>query len=185
LDESEFWPAFLQRTVQALAAVGGAIWVINAGTRLQLQCQINVPTRLLGNDSEETANHYRLLDYVMAANEGQLVPPLSKANEERMGGNPTRQLLVLCPLRRNGRPRGVVEIFQRPDTMPATQRGYLLFVKQMCEFGSGFLDCNWIRQQQIDHTTIPAFRWIIARVERFFAWVEWLVWPPRQGRVKR
>jgi hypothetical protein len=39
---------------------------------------------------------------------------------------------------------GLLEIFQRADTQPATQRGYLQFVKQMCE-----LAAEWYRSQQL------------------------------------
>jgi len=38
----------------------------------------------------------------------------------------------------------VIEIFQRPDTAPDTQRGYLRFLQQMCE-----LAAEWLRSQKL------------------------------------
>src|SRR5688500_14401444 len=136
LAPEEFYAAFLQRVVQALAAVGGAVWVLGEGKKPQLSYQINISPKLLDKESDEASKHYRLLDYIIATNTGQLIPPLSGAGDERMGGNPTRQLLVINPLGHDNQVEGLLEIFQRSDTQPATQRGYLQFVKQMCELRS-------------------------------------------------
>ena len=73
----EFYSAFLQRVVQALAAVGGAIWVIGEGRKAQLSYQINISEKLLDRETEDADKHFKLLDYVVQANQGQLVPPLS------------------------------------------------------------------------------------------------------------
>ena len=133
LAPEEFYAAFLQRVVQALAAVGGAVYVMGEGNRPQLTYQMNLSPNLLDKDSEDSAKHFRLLDYVAASKQGQLVPPLSGGADERMGANPTRHLLVVSPMGDDGSVDGLVEIFQRPDTQPATQRGYLRFLQQMCE----------------------------------------------------
>jgi hypothetical protein len=177
LDESEFWPAFLQRTVQALAAVGGAIWLVGPSPLPRLECEINISQRLLEYGSADAARHFRLLDYVIATRMGQLVPPLATAEDERMDGNPTRQLLVIGPLGCGGRVQAVVEIFQRAGTMPATQRGYLEFLKQMCEFGSDFLDRKLMRDVQAQKKVVPRFGWVTVGLERFFAWLGQLIRP--------
>ncbi len=78
------------------------------------------------------------------ATAAQLVPPLSRAGDERMGGNPTRQLLVIHPLGHDNQVEGLIEIFQRADTQPATQRGYLQFLKQMCE-----LAAEWFKNRKL------------------------------------
>src|SRR5690349_18776152 len=77
LGPEEFYSAFLQRVVQALAAVGGAVWIIGEGKKPQLSYQINLAETLLDPESEEAGKHFRLLDYVVASANGQLVPPLS------------------------------------------------------------------------------------------------------------
>jgi biotin carboxyl carrier protein len=140
----EFYSAFLQRVVQALAAVGGAVWVLGEGKKPQLSYQINISEKLLDKDSEDAGKHFRLLDYIASSNSGQLIPPLSGAADERMGGNPTRQLLVIHPLGHDNQVEGLLEIFQRADTQPATQRGYLQFVKQMCE-----LAAEWFKNRKL------------------------------------
>src|SRR5215475_6632854 len=64
LSPEEFYAAFLQRVVQALAAVGGAVWVLGEGRKTQLSYQINISEKLLDKDSEDAQKHFRLLDYI-------------------------------------------------------------------------------------------------------------------------
>lgn len=144
LGPEEFYAGFLQRVVQALAAVGGAVWVLGEGGKPQLSYQINISEKLLDPESEEAAKHFRLLDYIIASKVGQLIPPSSGAADERMGGNPTRQLLVVHPLGHDNEVEGLLEIFQRADAQPAAQRGYLQFVKQMCE-----LAAEWFKNRKL------------------------------------
>src|SRR4051812_5743347 len=144
LGPEEFYSGFLQRVVQALAAVGGAVWVLGEGKKPQLSYQINLSDKLLETESEDAQKHFRLLDYVVHSSSGQLVPPLSGFQDERMGANPTRQLLVIHPLGHDNQVEGLLEIFQRADTQPATQRGYLQFVKQMCDLAS-----EWFKNRKL------------------------------------
>jgi hypothetical protein len=138
-DVDEFFPAFLQRVVHALAAVGGAVWLRGRNRQLALVYEINVPSVLLDRTSDEANQHDRLLDRVMKTNKEYIVPPNSGV-EKRAGGNPTQQLLLVNPLCRSPETAvGLVEVFQRPNTAHATQRGYSIFLKQMSEFGSAFL----------------------------------------------
>src|SRR5262245_37608574 len=144
LGPEEFYSGFLQRVVQALAAVGGAVWVLGEGRKPQLSYQINISEKLLDKDSDDAQKHFRLLDYVVHSNNGQLVPPLSGFQDERMGANPTRQLLVINPLGHDDQVEGLLEIFQRADTQPATQRGYLQFTKQMCDLAG-----EWFKNRKL------------------------------------
>ena len=142
----EYYAAFLQRIVSALAAVGGAVWLLAEGRRLQLAYQINLMQSLLDSSSEDSGRHLRLLNYVVQSDEGNLVPPLSGTTDEKAGGNPTRFLLVLSPMRSDGQVEGLVEIFQRPDSPPNTQRGYLKFLEQMTELAGEWLKTQKLRQ---------------------------------------
>ena len=144
LSPEDFYAAFLQRVIQALAAVGGAVWVVGEGGRPELSYQINISPALLDSDSEDAAKHIRLLNYILASKEPKLIPPMSSASDERVGGNPTERLLVVAPLGHDGQVEGLVEIFQRPDTQPATQRGYLKFLVQMCE-----LTAEWLKNRKL------------------------------------
>lgn len=142
----EYYASFLQRVVSALAAVGGAVWLVEDGRRLQLAYQINLSQTLLDSSSEDAGRHLRLLNQVINSGEGNLFPPLSGAVDENAGGNPTRYLIVLSPLRNDGQVEGIIEIFQRPDSPPATQRGYLRFMEQMSELAGEWLKTQKLRQ---------------------------------------
>jgi hypothetical protein len=152
LTPEEYYAAFLQRIVQALAAAGGAIWIAGEGRRLQLTYQINLSESLLDSSSEDSVRHSRLLNYAMQSGEGHLIPPMSGASDERAGGNPTQHLLVISQLRSDGATEGLVEIFQRPDSPPATQRGYLRFLDQMAELAGEWLKTQKLRQFSDRHS---------------------------------
>jgi hypothetical protein len=81
---------------------------------------------------------------VLSGSEGALVAPHSGSGEatdsdEQAAANPTEFLLVLAPVHNDQGPQGVVEVFQRPGARVTTQRGYLRFLLQVCEFAGDFL----------------------------------------------
>ncbi len=142
----EYYAAFMQRIVSALAAVGGAVWLLGEGNRPELAYQINLSESLLRPGSDEATRHLRLLHHVAQTGEPQLVPPMSGTEGEASGGNPTTYLLVLAPLAGDGAIEGVIEVFQRSGSQPATQRGYLRFLIQMCELAS-----EWLKSRKLRH----------------------------------
>ncbi len=152
LAPEEFYEAFLQRVVTALAAAGGAIWVISDDRNLELMYQINLSETLLDEESPDTRRHLQLLERVVKTGEPQLVPPLAGTGDDDGGGNPTRFLLVVAPLIGDGKIEGIVEVFQRPNAQPATQRGYLRFVLQMCELAAEWLKSHKLRQFSNRHS---------------------------------
>jgi multidrug efflux pump subunit AcrA (membrane-fusion protein) len=89
---------------------------------------------------------------VMASGEPRLVPPLAAGQDPAAGANPTRLLLVMGMLKSEGVIEGVVEVFQRPDSQPATQRGYLRFLVQMCELVSEWLKSRKLKQFSDRHS---------------------------------
>ena len=145
LTEEEFYSQFLPRVVSALAAVGGAVWTLNPEGRLALQYQINIQETKLRDSEEQQAQHGRLLYKVLSGGEALLAPPnvgrgdLAHAHGEAPAANPTAFLLLLGLLRTEVENVGVVEIFQRPESTPTTQKGYLRFLMQMCELANDFL----------------------------------------------
>ncbi|MBB3207043.1 hypothetical protein FHS27_002862 [Rhodopirellula rubra] len=141
---SEFYPELLSRIITALAAAGGAIWLLDEDRQLRLQYQINAEPSILADDSDDAARHRRLIQRAANAGQSVLIPPYSGTTDGDAEGNPTRYLLVLGALQHDGQKDGLIEIFQRPDTAPETQKGYLRFLQQMCE-----LAAEWLRSQKL------------------------------------
>ena len=127
----EYHGEFLNRVVSAMGAVGGAIWTFEAGT-LSLAYQVNFKEIGLQGDEDGSRKHARLLYRMLHGPEtGTLVPPYSGIEGEEESGNPTGHLLVFCPIRTELEVVGLVEIIQRSDTEPITQRGFLKFLAQV------------------------------------------------------
>lgn len=127
----EYYPAVLKRIVDALAAVGGAMWLLDDDGKLKLSYQINVNQNLLEADSEDAGKHARLLSRLFMRGQSELIPPHSMLGENQNEGNPSQYLLCVSPLSTGKQTTGLVEIFQRADSSPNVQRGYLRFLEQM------------------------------------------------------
>lgn len=143
LEPGEFCAEFLGRVVSAMAAIGGAVWMAEDGQRLALLRQVNLQqTRIQDQSEEEQGHHSRLLQKAFSDNEGLLVAPHGAGGQV---DNPTDYLLVLAPLRTDLETVGVLEVFQRPDTAPEAQRGYLRFALQMCQLAGDFFRSRQLR----------------------------------------
>lgn len=145
----EFYDKMLNKVVVALAAPGGAVWTVADSGGLQLVYQINFRQTGLIDNQDAQAQHGRLLRKVLQGTEGAVVAPHSGAGDvaedEDTEANPTGFLLVLAPVYNDQGPQGVVEVFQRPGARVATQRGYLRFVLQICEYAGDFLKGRRLR----------------------------------------
>ncbi len=140
----EFYPELLSRIITALAAAGGAVWLLDEDRQLRLQYQINAEPSVLADDTDDAVRHTRLIQRVALSGQSMLVPPYSGTTDGDAEGNPTRYLLCLGALKHDGQQDGLIEVFQRPDTAPDTQKGYLKFLQQMCE-----LAAEWLRSQKL------------------------------------
>ena len=127
----EFYSGLLTRIITALAAAGGAIWLLDENGKLRLQYQVNAEQKLLNQENGDGVKHHRLIERVARSGQSILVPPFSGTTDGEGESNPTRYLLVLGSLQHDERQDGLIEVFQRPDTAPDTQKGYLRFVQQM------------------------------------------------------
>ncbi len=159
LAPEQYYAEFLPRIVQALAAVGGAIWNVGEGGRLELAYQINISRSLLDPAAEDAVRHVQLLGQVIQTAEPRLVSPQSGSGEGG-AGNPTNYLLVLSPMKSENHVEGILEVFQRPDVQPASQRGYLQFVVQMCELAG-----DWLRSQKLRQYSDRQSLWV--KADRF------------------
>jgi biotin carboxyl carrier protein len=147
---ADFYDAMLNKVVAALAAPGGAVWTVSDAGGLQLAYQINLRQTGLAENPIGQAQHGRLLHQVLGGTEGALVAPHSGAGEttdsdEEAAANPTDFLLVLAPVHNDQGPQGVVEVFQRSGARVTTQRGYLRFLLQICEFAGDYLKARRLR----------------------------------------
>lgn len=152
LGPQDYYPAFLHRVVTALAAAGGAIWILTEGRRLRLAYQIHLPEPLASGESQEAQQHQNLLQYILSSRRSQLIPPMSRSERPELGANPVAHLLVVAPIGPEDAPEGLVEIFQRADAPPATQRGYERFLVQMCELATEWLKSQKLREFSHRHS---------------------------------
>ena len=69
----------------------------------------------------------------------------SDVGDDTPATNPTEFLLLFGLLKTDIESVGVVEVFQRADAGPSTQKGYLRFLAQMCELAGDFLKSHQLR----------------------------------------
>lgn len=140
----EYYPAVLKRIIDALAAVGGAVWLLDELGQLRLSYHINLNSDLTDSTNEDAQKHGKLLTRLFVRGKSELVPPHSMLGDNQQEGNPTPYLLVVSPLSSGKQPTGLVEVFQRPDSAPNIQRGYQRFLDQMT-----VLIGEWLKGHQL------------------------------------
>lgn len=144
---SEFFAEFLQRVVGALASVGGVVWLADADGTPRPAAQINLDAALTVDAQQ---GHQRTLSTAMSSDGPQSIPPKFSGADPGWQ-NPTEHLLILIPLKVDGRVLGLVEVFQRPNRGPATERGYRRFLVQMCQMANSYLKSHSLRQLSDRH----------------------------------
>lgn len=145
ISPTEFYEVLVSRTVNALAAVGGAIWLLRDDGVLSLEYQVNYRQTGLADDDNAQTRHGQLLRQILDQPQGAIVAPHTGAGEDAEAGNPTDHLLILAPLG-GDQPEAIIEVFQRGGTGPVTQRGYLRFVLRMAEIATEYLRSHRLRQ---------------------------------------
>ena len=144
IEAGEFYPSILQKIVAALAAVGGAIWLLDQDGAMRLSYQIQIDPSLTDGNNDDAVRHGRLLGRVMSQGRAELIPPHSSFGDQHEFANPTQYLLVMTPLMGSKQPAGVMEIFQRGDSQPDVHRGYLRFIEHM-----GKIIGEWLKGQSL------------------------------------
>ena len=143
---AEYYPAVLQRIISALAASGGAVWLVDDEGSMRLAHQIQMDPSLMQANNQEAMLHGRLLTRLFSQGRAELIPPMSGSGEESGEGNPTRFLLVTAPLLSNKQPVGLLEVMQRPDSPAEAQRGYLRFLEHMTKLIGDWIQGNTLQQ---------------------------------------
>ncbi len=149
----EFYPAVLQRIVAALAAPGGAVWLVDGGA-LKLSYQVQTQPAEIAEDTEASKAHLRLLGQLMQQAKPELVPPNAAFGDQGQMANPTAFLLVLAPLMAGTKPVGIIEVFQRPDTQVDAQRGYLRFIEHIAK-----LITDWLKGHALQEVSSRQQLW--------------------------
>lgn len=150
VDAEEFYAALVDKSVSALAAIGGVVWTIDETAGFKLQYQMNLRESGLVNNPAAQMQHARLLEGIVKKGEPTLVAPHSGAggvgdDDHHVAANPTDHLLVIAPISTDQGVDGLVEIFQRAGAKPSTQRGYMRFLLQMCELAGEYLKTQRLR----------------------------------------
>jgi multidrug efflux pump subunit AcrA (membrane-fusion protein) len=93
----------------------------------------------LHENEEANKTHSAFLYNALRSTEtDMIVPPHSGGESANEGGNPTDFLVVVGVVATELERVGIVEIFQRPDSNPAAQKGYLQFVRQVTRYAADF-----------------------------------------------
>lgn len=150
VEAGEFYAALIDKSVSALAAVGGVVWSIDETAGFKLEYQRNLRESGLANNPAAQMQHARLLEGIVKKGESTLIAPHSGAggvgdDDHHVAANPTDHLLVIAPVSTDQGVDALVEIFQRSGAKPSTQRGYLKFLQQMCELAGEYLKTQRLR----------------------------------------
>jgi multidrug efflux pump subunit AcrA (membrane-fusion protein) len=134
ISPGELHSRLLERLVGLLSARGGIVWSISAEGQAAIDCQLQLD-QSLGGSREELARQQEIAIFVAREGRPRLVPPAFRGAGL---SNATPWLVILCPIAVDGRPRAVVQLFQRPDGRAAIEEGYLRLVAAACEIALGY-----------------------------------------------
>lgn len=142
----EFYVEFLNRTVAAVAASGGAFWMLDGRGSLKLQHQLEFRLTGLMDGRSKTAPHDALLGCMIQATQPQVIPPGAAVEGVPQAGNSTPYALILAPLTVDKQVVGLIEILMDPTRRAATQKSTLRFVSDLCDLAGSYLKNRQMRQ---------------------------------------
>ncbi|MDZ4659648.1 MAG: biotin/lipoyl-binding protein [Bythopirellula sp.] len=155
IEPNEFFAAMMDKSVSALAAVGGVVWMREENGPLKLEYQVNLRQTGLAESEAAQMQHGRMLTQLIEKGEPTIVPPHSGGGDgDDAAANPTAFLLVLAPIMSDRGVEGMIEIFQRSGGRPTTQRGYLRFLVQISELAGEF-----VKTRRLKHFTTKQSLW--------------------------
>jgi multidrug efflux pump subunit AcrA (membrane-fusion protein) len=143
---AEFYVEFLNRAVAAVAASGGAFWLLDGRGGLRLQYQVEFALTGLLDGRVKTAPHDALLGCMIQASQAQIVPPGAVIEGVPQAYNPTNQALIIAPLVVDKQVVGLLEILMDPSRRAAQQKSTLRFVGDLCDLAANYLKNRQMRQ---------------------------------------
>jgi multidrug efflux pump subunit AcrA (membrane-fusion protein) len=163
LDAREFYVSLLDRVVRALAAVGGGVWGVDHGAVTGLMASINFPAELAEGDG--AAGQQRLVRAALKQDSTQLVPPrLSLADSDSGLENASDWLLMLCPVRYDGRATAVVEVLLEPAASPDLQAGAARLLNVFCELAADYHRCRELQRLRRRDSEVERFDELVQRI---------------------
>ncbi len=146
IQPADFYVEFLNRSVAAVAASGGALWLMDGRGGLKLQHHLEFQLTGLMNGQIRTAPHDALLGCMIQASQATIIPPGATVEGVPNAGNPTPFTLIIAPLTVDKQVVGLVEILMDPNRRAATQKSTLRFVSDLCDLAGSYLKNRQMRQ---------------------------------------
>ena len=142
----EFYVEFLNRSVAAVAATGGAFWLMDGRGGLRLQYQVEFGATGLMDGRVKTAPHDALLGCMLQASQAQIIPPGAVIEGVPQAFNPTEYTMIIAPLMVDKQVTGLLEILMDPTRRAAQQKSTLRFVSDLCDLAATYLKNRQMRQ---------------------------------------
>jgi biotin carboxyl carrier protein len=146
IQPAEFYVEFLNRSVAAVAATGGAFWMMDGRGGLRLQYQVEFNQTGLMDGRVKTAPHDALLGCMLQASQAQIIPPSAVIDGVPQAFNPTQYSLFIAPLVVDKQVVGLLEILMDPTRRAAQQKSTLRFVSDLCDLAATYLKNRQMRQ---------------------------------------
>ena len=146
IQPAEFQVEFLNRAVAAVAASGGALWMLDSRNALKLQQHLGFQATGLMDGRVRPQTHDALLGVMMQASSAQIIPPGAAVEGVPNAGNPTGFALIIAPLVVDKVVVGLVEILMDPTRRAATQKSTLRFVSDLCDLAATYIKNRQMRQ---------------------------------------
>ncbi len=146
IQPNEFYGEFLNRAVAAVAASGGALWLLDGKGGMKLQQQLEFRLTGLLDGRVRTQPHDALLGCMIQASQATIIPPGAAVEGVPNAGNPTGFSLIIAPLTVDKQVVGLVEILMDPTRRAAQQKSTLRFVGDLCDLAGQYLKNRQMRQ---------------------------------------
>jgi hypothetical protein len=142
LPPTAFYGELLQRLLESLAAVAGAVWLSTPQGNLRQQYQINLQQIGLDTSDEGRQSHDALLRAAFTSAQPVNLPPRSTIGQPEEGrptpGNPSGCILLLVPVKQNDQVVGLLEVFQGPNRPANAVQGFLQYMTMMADLAGRY-----------------------------------------------